>query len=262
MKKVLPLIFCALIFCSCGKSGVPGQNTSAPTVSALEKSHTHHWADADYQQPRHCTSCGETDGEKLSPGFEDHGLRCTLKVGEPAVYVALCKNGNSILTEGELLIDDFGPVDAGGTDLPAADGYSWYRVSMQVRFSDANAKKYGWSVEPCTEDYYSIELNDIIEEVTQWEDGSTPEHYVKRYSVLWNGTEYSDCLRWAENGNSGWNNGVCVFHEDAYWRIPTGYDGAVYGFINRANLPDGYWEAGAHIYDYADADSLFFRLVP
>ena len=62
-------VLSALVFVltSCGKTET--EKTTAPTTQ-----HVHSWTEATPYEPKTCTVCGATEGEKLQPEFEKYGI--------------------------------------------------------------------------------------------------------------------------------------------------------------------------------------------
>lgn len=83
MKKFILLLLTvsliALSFTGCDSnnktnSSIPSQTEQSTTL--VETEHQHTWLDATCKAPKTCTTCGETDGEKLSTHSINNG-KCT-----------------------------------------------------------------------------------------------------------------------------------------------------------------------------------------
>ena len=113
---------------------------------------------------------------------------------------------------GKLWWEDY-QVFAGDETHEALEGYEWHRVTLKITFSDRNAYKYGFIVQPALDDYY-------------WYSAETENGYDDRFTVNYNGILYDQCLRAnAQAQLSPWENNSCTYTATYAWRVPVGYDG-------------------------------------
>ena len=184
--------------------------------------------------------------------LEAKGFKCTLKVGEAADYVTVCKNDPSQTTTGALTISeckrykfsDALPLET----LAPLEGYEWVEIKARTVFDDQNARLYGVDRASTVTTYYELEYYE--KSLKQLEDGSTG------FSAVHDGKEWPECVYVKSVDNQGWNDerqSVCEY--TWYARVPEGYTGVVIVFYN-AGLK---WEDGQYIYEVLDKDSLLFR---
>ena len=95
-------VLSALVFVltSCGKTET--EKTTAPTTQ-----HVHSWTEATPYEPKTCTVCGATEGEKLQPEFEKYGIECNLEVGKSYEYKTHCVQDETLQTKGTLTVKSF-----------------------------------------------------------------------------------------------------------------------------------------------------------
>ena len=214
--------------------------------------------EADYQSGVLCERCGAEVLPPLTPGFEEHGLSCTMAPNADYTYVVPCGSGSSLTTAGKARIRSVSilPECEGYEPL---EGYEWRFVTAEVSFSDENARTYGASFITCEEDYYTIELHDDsaspipapAEDTADSAAGSAAPR--TRYTVNWQGEDYADCLWEYTEIPLGWMNGTYTCELRWAFRVPAGYDGCVVGFCGTA-------PAGRYIYETSDDSRLFFRV--
>ena len=216
----------------------------------------HAWMEANYQDPKTCSECGATEGEPLLADFEKYGLK-TMKPekGKTYDYVTACYENAKKKTVGKLTIVDYITTPEMKTsdenspyNLPYKEGYVWKFISVDIKFSDENAYKYGWNVKSCNENYYAIE---------EWDNSAVGiSDSIEEHTVNYNGQDETVVFKLINSYNSGWINKENHYYADVAYQIPEGYDGAVCGFYDASTE----WEDGMYIYDIADENTLFFRL--
>lgn len=172
----------------------------------------HDYTEATYQAASICRVCGHSAGDPLTPKFEAYPLTTILpEMGQKFNYHTGCYTpGYS--TVGSLWWEDY-RVFAGDDTHEALEGYEWHMVTLRIEFSDRNAYKYGFIVQPALDDYY-------------WYAAETENGYDDRFTVNFNGVLYEDCLR--ANGQpqlSNWVDNTCTYTATYAWRVPVGYDG-------------------------------------
>ena len=240
----------------------------------------HEWTEANYHQASCCSVCGEKNGEPLVPEFVEHGLEVIeVDIGgemwraDPADYVTGCAKDYSKLTVGklEMMINrvdsiSFGEgADCSGDEFAELMGvepqedYILISTVANITFSDENANSYGISAGKCVEDYYTIRAHDdstvFMEETASPGDGL--EYTVASYVVNVNGEEMP-AYRFVESSWSPWTNNEVTYFNTTYYYIPDGYDGTVDGlYCNQVKE----WPEGAYIYDLADENAHFYRII-
>lgn len=218
-----------------------------PTPSVCEVS-GHSWLDANYQQPRICSVCGETSGTALIPTFEAHGLSADMEEGVAYDYITACNQDRSKQTVGALTISDYRIFES-DAQHPAEDGYEWRHVHISASFFDENANDYGVMLGPCWEDYYASK--DVDDSAYTGSDGTT------RNVINYYGVDYPDCtVSWENDAWGEWHDSTVEWEADVYALLPIGYDGCIIGFYDASTE----WGDGMYIYDIADENSLFFRM--
>ena len=231
--------------------------TEAVTVPLYQcETNGHIWVDANYQAPKTCSVCGETEGGALLADFEAHGLPINItQLDTEYDYLTSSANDPELKTWGKLSITDYRVFD-GDEKHPALEGYEWHTVSVKIRFDDNVALYKGMSFHDSIENYYDIEGWDATQTYLE-------EENMIRYGCTVNGTDYTQCLYKRDNTEwSGWidnpETGIseCSVTFDQYIRIPVGYDGVVFGYYDGGVD----WGEGQYIYDIADGNTLFFRL--
>ena len=241
------------------------------------RGHVHQWQDADCENARTCTDCGETEGEPMGhtsteanyqdaavctvcgavtgdiiqPDMEKYGFTEFMEVGVVYDYHTVCNYNAEKTTVAEVKVNSYEVFDS-ADGYPAKDGYEWRIVEIQALFHEQNAKSYGSATATNYEDYYTIELHDdtaVYDEATE----------ITTYSVNYHGEIMEVTERMASNW-SGWHyeGGRKVDIRTVTWEfcVPKGYDGTVVAFRNAAIE----WEDGTYLFDYDPADFLLFRL--
>ena len=239
--------------------------------------HTHSWQDADCENSKTCTDCGETEGEalghdgteanyqdpsvcsrcglELAPALqadmEKYGFTEFMEVGATYDYHTVCNKNRGVTTVAEVTVNRYEIFDS-ADGYPAKDGYEWRIVEMQALFHEQNAKSYGSVTASNYEDYYTIELHDDT-------DVYDEETEISTFSVSYHGEIMEATERIVSNW-SGWHyvGGRQIDICTVTWEfcVPKGYDGVVIGFRNAAIE----WEDGTYLYDYQPEDFLLFRL--
>ena len=217
--------------------------------------------EADYWTPSLCAVCGEELGPVLTPGFEQHGLVCNMVPGVTYDYVATCYDNAEMTTVGKATIlnyqtapaiENYEAVPGTFWNFESREGYEWRFVTVQVVYDDENARRYGWTVGSCNENYYDIEHHDdtMVYDEEEHDYGSE-----STFDLVYKGEHY-DCRKIFVDHSSGWVQNVTTYTYATAYQVPVGYDGCVVGLWNRTKT----WDDGMYIYDMADADSLFFRM--
>lgn len=219
----------------------------------------HTLTEANYQQASTCEVCGEIVGEPLQADFEKYDLaKYLMELDQEYDYKTLCNDDLAYATVGKAKFSNYRTFDSDETH-PAKEGYEWKTVDITLSVGDENAYNYGISSSFRDEDYYDILKHDS----TAQDDEAGMFHF----TVNWNGIDYTECCGIFETeGWGGWTDNTNPIYED--WElinilqcresvlVPTGYDGFVWGVINKAVES----ESEQYIYELDNTDSLFFRM--
>jgi len=263
MRKILTISLALMLcvgcfgFVACGENGNEVQlsepteapATAAPTSVPTEEPCAHVWTEANYQTPKICEVCGETEGNPLTPWFEEKGYSVnSMVVGETYPYVTACYDDKSKETIGKVTVTEYKVFESDETH-EAKEGYEWRFVSVTLVFDDENTKYYGASYNAWAGCYYigNKEKAPDPEEIKAKGEGYFAQDY--------NGKEY-EC--WRRTGwDSSWDKkNVLTAHYEYEALLPIGYDGAIFLFVNSGRI-----ESGAALADVIDENTLFFRLV-
>ena len=239
--------------------------------------HVHQWKDADCENAKTCTECGETEGEPLGhtsteanyqdapvctvcgavtgevlqADMEKYGFTEFMEVGVTYDYHTVCNKNREKTTVAEVTVNRYEIFDS-ADGYPAKDGYEWRIVEMQALFHEQNAKSYGSATATNYEDYYTIELHDdtaVYDEETE----------IGTFSVCYHG-EIMETTEHMVSNWTGWHyeGGRQIDIRTVTWEfcVPKGYDGVVVAFRNAAIE----WEDGTYLYDDQPENFLLVRL--
>lgn len=172
----------------------------------------HTFSAPNYQAPSCCLVCGHSEGQALTPKFEAYPVAVILpQMGQEFSYETSCYTPG-YTTTGTLWWEDYRVFDGDETHQ-AVEGYQWHTVTLKITFSDRNAYKFGFIVQPALDDYY-------------WYAAETENGYDDAFIVNFNGILYDQCLRANTQATlSKWENNTCTYTATYAWRVPVGYDG-------------------------------------
>ncbi len=189
----------------------------APAVCSVcsatgEEALGHTLSAPNFQSPACCLVCGYSEGECLTPKFQEYPVQVIVaQMGQQFPYETACYTPG-YTTIGTLWWEDH-QVFEGDAEYEAIEGYQWHRVTLKITFSDRNAYKYGFVVQPALDDYY-------------WYAAETENGYDDRFTVNYNGILYDQCLRANSQATlSEWKDNTCTYTATYAWRVPVGYDG-------------------------------------
>ena len=253
MKKIaiLSLMLClvlSLAACSTA-AATPVATTTEPTTSEAPTSEAapteptcdHRWVDANYDDPKTCVICGETEGDKLTPVFEEMGYACDMVVGTAYEYKTTGHTDPTAPVTGTVTVTDYTIISSDDTH-EALEGYEWRIARVVFEYTDA---EFGVRSRYIPANYYNgtLTLGNV--------------HTVSHGGEFWACEFREDVLRKEANGNN-------FVHElELCERVPVGFDGAVFVFYNAAY---GSEEAGElalvtnKLEDIVDEGALFFRM--
>lgn len=101
----------------------------------------HTMKEANYWEPAICSVCGYTEGEKLTPFYEDHKIP-TITQSCEFDFKTCCDVNTSKYTIGNTTVTiDSGRVPENCIEAP--EGYKWKNAEIRIRLSDKNFNKYG-----------------------------------------------------------------------------------------------------------------------
>jgi len=258
----------------------PPESTPEPVEPVCE----HTWQEANFQQPRMCLECGETDGERVTARFAEYGLTLSPQ-GSPVPYITTTHNRDAEI-EGLAIFNSFSTVDyinvniGGGfrslgepiqhenwrtdPDFDADDffgegsnrigniDWEWQVIHFQVNFTCDMSYNEGWLVTHGIIDYYSIDLSLSADEGL----GAGMSGAMRTFRLNYNGNEYETYVFHTFEVDYVWRENVTQVATFVYHVfVPVGFDGVVITFINPANFTDG----GATVSDVFDENTLFFR---
>ena len=199
-------------------------------------------------------------GEKPEPvasELEQAGFTSFMEEGVPYTFANRCADNEELDSVGEATVVSFEIFESADGYDPL-EGYEWRAVTIEIRFSDDNAWKYGVEgILMSSEDYYNTKLLDDTAELVKETD--TYDQY--RYTILYNGQEmdayyFDNAYTWSDWYTNGDGKNECKLTILEEFLVPIGYDGCVVGIANsRVEWPDG-----AYITDLNPEDFLLFRL--
>ena len=195
--------------------------------------------------------------EPLASELEQAGFIYFMEEGEPYFFTNRCADNEDLDSVGEATVVSFEIFESADGYDPL-EGYEWRAVTIEIRFFDDNAWKYGVEgVLVSSEDYYNTKLLDDTAELVV--EADTYDQY--QYTVVHNGQEmdayyFDNCNTWSDWYTNGDGKHECKLTILEEFLVPVGYDGCVVGIANsRVEWPDG-----AYITDLNPEDFLLFRL--
>ena len=199
-------------------------------------------------------------GEKPEPvasEMEQAGFIYFMEEGEPYIFANRCMDNEDLDAVGEATVVSYEIFESADGYEPL-EGYEWRAATIEIRFFDDNAWKYGVEgARGSFEDYYNTKLLDDSAELI--EETDTYDQY--RYTVIRDGQQmdayyFSNAGTWSDWYVNEDGNHECKFTIVKEFLVPAGYDGCVVSIANsRLEWPDG-----AHITDLDPDDFLLFRL--
>jgi hypothetical protein len=200
-----------------------------------KEEHIHNWSEANYQEPKICIDCDETEGEPLSPKFLSLGREFS-KIGVTYPYKS-CYEDKSKAT-GQATVKDV-RVLPGDDYYEAKEGYEWVIATCVVEV-EANPKQFQIGFDKM--DYYSYDLNTVF-----------PANTINYYGVD----------HQIENKTKILQNTATIMEFELGYLVPSGYDGVILIFFNDYNnMIIDYTNPDTVVTfdDIIDGDTLFFRL--
>jgi len=267
--------------------------TTEPTPEPEEQPHEHVWQEANYQQPKMCIECDETEGEPLSPRFLEYGFTAS----EHGVWVPFVTRANRSDTriEGQIIGGIGGGFDIADAVSFKDNGEPYIKSYFSPEWrEDSNIRWEGdqWILE--TDGFempLPIEEDMIFEPGFEWRiisieayfncevayrDGWFFSSRLLDYYSIDLSTDDADNRRMGNdetgvmhtftvyfNGNDYECKSMIYSHSDSEsiyfvfsFSVPIGYDGVVLAFANAGNLRDD----NSTLADVIDEDTVFFRI--
>jgi RNA polymerase sigma-70 factor (ECF subfamily) len=202
--------------------------TTTPQPAEPEESECiHNWTEANFQQPQTCIECGETQGDVLTPFFEENGFIVNMVLGQTYPYRTRTFDNPDLEITGDATIIDYRIVEL-DENREAKEGYEWRTVQVLLDFVIGGSnQRFSFA------DYYTGELI-----------------HSKTMTVNFNGADY-EC----EFDMVVLKNELSISLLEFIVLVPVGYDGIVLKIINSVHMDAENWV------DTIDEYSLLFRLV-
>lgn len=179
---------------------------------------------ATYWRASVCSLCGASVGEPLTPAFEQNGIKINAFSGGTYSYQTVSEAGKK--TVGQATFKESSASSRG-------DGFSTISGSIQIKFTDNEARHRGSQIVYGLSDYYLLgNFNSRKENKT---DG-----VIYYFSVDYDGKSYSGCygqfsLSYKTPVETATINGPELWWTVEYeFYLPTGYDGCVICFYDGA----------------------------
>lgn len=193
-------------------------------------------------------------GSRISE-IEQAGFTEFMEMWETYPYTTICTDNESKSTTGEATVIAY-EIFESDEDHPAKEGYEWRVATIEVRFFDKNAQKYGAYPFMRHEDYYNVKLYD--ETVAEVDEGDA--YFACTAKRIHLGKEAGTYTRIRESWSDWRKNSqgqLEVFYNlELSVQVPEGYDGAV------LVLQDGNYQEpeGSYITDCDPEYFLMFRM--
>lgn len=186
----------------------------------------HDFIEANYQEPKTCSICGETEGEKLEAYKEKEASNSKHVLSEDAGKVidmeVVCRNDSSKTSVLKVWMENVNRFDS-DEKHQAQEGYEWISADVYWACGDDNSA-YGVGIGNVYDDYY-IE-NDF--------EGDT-------YTANWHGEDFDKCKQEEEeivyergkdlSDKFGWSDcTLCGIRH--FFLIPKDYDGVTVGLAD------------------------------
>lgn len=271
-KRALPLLL-ALTLClvltlaACGGSGntptspqsTPSSSQAEPSASTPEVSEPepsepeceHVWTEANYQEAKTCTVCGETEGDPLPSAFTEKEY---MVVGTAYDHNTICVLDPSKSSTGKVTINDYKIIDSDETH-EAKEGYEWRIANISFEMGDTNAMTYGPMIRQIYVDYYTGEAVDWYTDKELYAESDDDIFAVNYYG------ETYECRGTLETLEEGFGS-VFKYTYITSHLVPVGYDGCVLVFHSAEH--EGDHDNFTETIDFPavlnDPDTLYFRL--
>lgn len=241
-------------------TNAPTETSTTEPLSAC-RINGHTWVDATHQTPKTCSVCGEIKGAPLVAYFTEQGLDARLlKNAGEYTYTLTCGADPSKTTVAKVVVEEYKTILSDDAH-EGLDGYEWKILSLKLHFADENAVQYGfqpggylWT------DRYVAETRDKGDEL-ETDDGVIGELFTTGISlpIDWNGVTYQDGWLCVEESITEWlKDETGAYYIDLFVtvsvRVPSGYDGFVFGLDNAA----WEWTQGKMLHEVITDNTLLF----
>jgi hypothetical protein len=229
----------------------------------------HDFTEANFQEPAVCLLCDE-QGETLTPGAVEHGIRLNTETSIPFRYDTVTSGNDEILpVTGEVTLVDVWTTD-NFDGIDAEEGYEFIVAEISLRITGENARNYGFDYIDLLIDFYTFNPS-LRARVMEMEGSSScavvslgqiSNHGKKSEFVVLGGIQ---SFEWSgpQSNRAATMNTIYAVH------VPIGYDGIIIAFASGHIL----WTIDRYDQDYSkfvlddvvaydiiDSDTVFFRL--
>jgi hypothetical protein len=219
-----------------------------------EPVHEHTWVEANFQEPKTCSVCFQTEGSPLPAAFETNGYPINMIVESTYDYKTIGSQDPTKEVITHVAIIEYSVIASDETH-EAKEGYEW---KILHAFCDADSDdffNYGGQLREAIADYYSGDL--------YFEDQVSTFSYKSEEAECY--VEFTQFQGdWYEGNVEGGETEYTYVYEYEYAvQTPIGYDGCVFVLYNAVH---GSYELGGleditnTVVDLVDEDSLFFRM--
>ncbi|MCL1830939.1 MAG: hypothetical protein FWG21_05870 [Oscillospiraceae bacterium] len=236
-KKVLSLLLALVCILSllAGCNGGGKDSSETPSKTPSEPAHQHEWREANYQEPKTCTECDETEGEPIPPKFSSLGFELK-EIGVTYTYKSCYEDKSDATAKATvkdvriIFSDDY---------YEQKEGCEWIIATCVVEVVE-NPKVFQIAIERT--DFYCYDLNTKFPTNVVNYYGADREIEIKTKMIKSTST---------------------IMEFEAGYLVPVGYDGVIFAFFNDYNnmiIDYSNPDTVAIFGDILDGDTLFFRL--
>ena len=254
-KVLLSLLALCLAFaltaCGSKETAAPSNASVSAESETVTPTHEHIWNEANYQEPKTCADCGETDGEPFAAELES---KINMFLGETYEYHSLAYTDSSKPVLAQVDITDY-KIIASDETHEAKEGFEWRVVAFRVEYNDDNTWEYGAMSREAEFDFYTGEYIDFYTDTE-----ANPDSDDDFFDVSYCGETFA-CRDMTTLIENAWNDRTYIWAYEKSYLVPIGYDGIVMAFRSAAHESDHEdfktIDVAAVI---ADPNTLYFRL--
>ena len=166
-------------------------------------------------------------------------------------YTTICGD-ETMATTGEATVFAY-EIFESDEGYSAKDGYEWRVATIEIRFFDENAQKFGPYAFTRYEDYYNVKLLDDSETVVEETEDYTLYAHKRIYFEQEVETYYRSRDSWSNWRKNAQGDLEIFYNVEFAFQVPVGYNGAVVA------LADGGYEEAENAY-LTDCDPEYFLL--
>jgi len=200
-----------------------------------------------------CLLCFKDEGDPLTPGFVEHGMKADKKPATAYPYVTIGFDQPE-KTIGEVTLKEVSVTDS-FKDNAALDGYEFLSANFVVTFSDSVAQSNGARWTYSNLDFYTFDPAAAIVYYSDLKDSEIPGFTVGSKPINYYGIDWD--IHISFDANSAWSGNSLNLTLNYTFMVPVDYDGVIITFTNSALILD---KDNLKTGDLLDDDSLFFRL--